>query len=72
MERKIGATTPARTKKAMQRKQGIKGDLSGVVAGKFMGVSREPESLLDLKGDADLTPILPFGFRSTASMTDKL
>ena len=56
----------------MQRKQGIKGDLPGVVAGKFMGVSREPESLLDLKGDADLTPILPFGFRSTASMTDNL
>jgi len=56
----------------MQRKQGIKGDLSGVVAGKFMGVSREPESLLDLKGDADLTPILPFAFRSTASMTYKL
>jgi len=37
-----------------------------------MGVSREPESLLDLKGDADLTPFLPFAFRSTASMTDKL
>jgi hypothetical protein len=37
-----------------------------------MCVSREPESLLDLKADADLTPILPFAFRSTAWMTDKL
>jgi len=25
-----------------------------------------------LKGDADLTPILPFAFRSTAWMADKL
>jgi hypothetical protein len=41
----------------MQRKQDIKGDLPGVVVvGKFMGVSRWLESLLDLKGDADLTP----------------
>jgi hypothetical protein len=72
LERKIGARIAARTKNEMQRKQGIKGDLPGVVAGKFMGVSREPKSLLDLKGDADLTPILPFAFRSTASMTDKL